>query len=338
LRDARKTACKALREFYPSFHVWFSTDVESWTLGTCIPKEILGPSGYLPLKQTCIDSMALITAGACRCEANSQHPIDLSTFDKLKRLSWNGLQSESHIQTLRNTLRRLSDQLVELDVGFRDFHKAKNVVFADEDHSDSSFARTILGLPSGIRARMFPSIQVLSLSAVSLTSSEVETAYAFNFGSLRSMKLRFCPGWEKFLLNVRNSNQPIRLKSLEVQHTVSYDEPASEEGLAGFLAAFEGLEELFLSSSHSMILDIWRATLHHKATLRRFVHHQRTVDDEGEECDVPSLMRVPRNIAIMKDPSQNPLIELSLECMGVSSDPRFLVCALFSPFSADLGD
>ncbi|OJD13766.1 hypothetical protein AJ78_05816 [Emergomyces pasteurianus Ep9510] len=72
----------------------------------------------------------------------------------------------------------------------------------------------------------------------------------------------------------------IHLKTLEVQYTVSCEDHFSEgEQLLTFLHAFNGLEELFVSTSGSLnAVNLWRAALNHGATLKRFVHHQRTVD------------------------------------------------------------
>lgn len=128
-----------------------------------------------------------------------------------------------------------------------------------------------------------------------------------------------------FFQSVRQSSQSIRLKSLELQHGLEYDEAESGDDLARFLAAFDGLEELLIASSHPRSLDIWRAAVHHKASLRRLVHHQRAVDADGDECDVPSFMRVPKRPAALEDPSRNPLRELSLDYFGVACTPQYLV-------------
>ncbi|PVH67571.1 hypothetical protein DL98DRAFT_600354 [Cadophora sp. DSE1049] len=64
---------------------------------------------------------------------------------------------------------------------------------------------------------MFPALETLSLSAISLENAE--KAYALNFSGLSSLKLRHCSGSEEFLTAVIDSGQTIRLSSLEVGHS-----------------------------------------------------------------------------------------------------------------------
>jgi hypothetical protein len=338
------TIFEALREIYLPFsfalRLTFNLPKKSWELGTCVPPEIIGPSGYLPLKQKSIESIRLVTDGACET-LNFQTPIALPTFEHLKRLSWSGLRSEADFETLHDALQRISNQLVELELDLIDWHLVSADLGMDinEDDSDISedgwdnfFASNILELSSGSLKQMFPALQVLSLSAVSFKSAAKEIAHAFNFGSVRSLKLRFCPGWEDFLQHVSQSNQQIRLKSLEIQYTIYYEDLVIEDTISDFLRTFEGLEELFVStSSPSETVEVWRSVLCHKSTLRRFVHHQRSIDTDPNsrnferECDLPDLSFYPEDIAGLMDASQNPLSELNLECIGLCCIPKFLV-------------
>ncbi|KAI8933117.1 hypothetical protein NX059_009760 [Plenodomus lindquistii] len=61
----------------------------TWKMGTCIPRKILGPSGYLARKQTQIKSLVLVTG-------KSHNPLkdqlkrnisDLSAFVHLRKIS-----------------------------------------------------------------------------------------------------------------------------------------------------------------------------------------------------------------------------------------------------------
>ncbi len=61
-------------------------DSKSWGLGTCIPKGLLGPSGYLPLRQTKIESIRLVTDGACGFNIRSLNPICLGAFKHLEKI------------------------------------------------------------------------------------------------------------------------------------------------------------------------------------------------------------------------------------------------------------
>ncbi|KAK1585012.1 uncharacterized protein LY79DRAFT_660725 [Colletotrichum navitas] len=75
------------------------------------------------------------------------------------------------------------------------------------------------------------------------------------------------------LLN--ESAEPLNLRSLELQWSFDDDSDHSYEALSGFFQEFQGLEELFLSTSAPAYpVEIWRVVLHHRASLRRFVHHQ----------------------------------------------------------------
>jgi hypothetical protein len=126
------------------------------------------------------------------------------------------------------------------------------------------------------------------------------------------------------------SSQPIRLKFLEIQSSIG-DEDMVGTAIQPFLESFKGLEALFLSTSaRSETLEIWRSASHHRATLTRFVHHQRTIDLDEEsplfelECDLPDLSFY--EVADLgEDPSQNPLGELDLKFVGLCCDSPFLV-------------
>lgn len=248
-------------------------------MGTCIPHQILGPLGHLPLKQKNIESIRLTTDGACEWNLYGNCLIDLSEFKKLKSLSWNGLRSENDFSTLHGALQQFSNQLVELELDLIDWNTV-NYFLMDQDVSVDFFARRILALPPGGRKGMFSALQVLSLSAVSLTSFPEEIAEAFDFSSLRSLKLRLCPGWDDFLQHVREFCQPITLKSLEIQVATEMEDNFRDT-ITEFLESFEGLEKLFISTnSEKDPVDLWYALLQHKSTLRRFVHHVRGGDNE----------------------------------------------------------
>ncbi|KAL2817947.1 hypothetical protein BDW59DRAFT_129607 [Aspergillus cavernicola] len=152
-------------------------------------------------------------------------------------------------------------------------------------------------------------------------------ASAFNFNSLRSLKLRFCPGWEMFLKQVASLSQPIQLKSLEIQSNTQYNDEDDEAAtISEFLDTIEGLEDLYIcTSSPSDALVIWRTMVRHKSTLKKFVHHQRSVSFETEyPNDLPDLSFVPDNLPLLNDRSQNPFSSLDLECLGMCCRPKYL--------------
>ncbi|PVH92243.1 hypothetical protein DM02DRAFT_677626 [Periconia macrospinosa] len=228
----------------------------TWALGTCIPREIIGCSGYLPLKQKLIESIRLITDGACDYNLNSQSPTNLSDFTHLKKLSWSGLRSENDIETLQDTIKQVSHQLVELELNFINWSEVQAALFVDDDDSDTFFVRSILELPLQSTIRMFPALQVLSLSGLSFESAAEEMASAFDFSSLRSLKMRLCSGWEEFLLCGSRLNRPTRLKCLEIQPTLS-NEVSAEGSISEFLRSFHGLlDPITRLESYSRIVGI----------------------------------------------------------------------------------
>jgi hypothetical protein len=303
-------------------------------LGTCVPQELLGPSGYLLRKQNLIESIHLVTDGSCSYNLDKGSRIVLSAFPRLRKLSWSGLRSENDIETLKDAIRQVSYHLLDLGLDFVDWSEVEETLSLDEDDSDAFFVHNILELPRNSTSCMFPALQVLSLCNVSFESGTKDMAHVFDFGLLSSLKLRFCPGWESFLRRVRRLSRPARLKSLELQSRVN-DEIQPEETISEFLESFRGLEQLAVfTSGPSSTLDIWRAALYHKASLKLFAHHQRVIDLEEDspffekESDLPDL-----SLSIFEEeiiqcpgsPSRNPLGELDLEFLGLCCHPKLLV-------------
>ncbi|KAF2193899.1 hypothetical protein K469DRAFT_782205 [Zopfia rhizophila CBS 207.26] len=154
-----------------------------------------------------------------------------------------------------------------------DWSEVQAALFVDEDDTGTLFVRNVLELLPKSTTRMFPALQVYSLSNVSFKSAAKEMAYAFDFGLLYSLKLRFCFGWERFLLRGSCLSRPTRLKLLEIQSTIHYEVQA-EDSISEFLGSFHGLEQLAISTgSLAWTLDIWRVVLYYKSTLKAFAHH-----------------------------------------------------------------
>jgi len=297
----------------------------SWNVRTCVPPSILGPSGYLPLRQPQIESLRLVADGSGR-PAEEPHPrLALSAFSHLRYLSCTGLWREEDRAALADALQQISDQLVEFEL---DMISCRDV---DEDWEENLedtfvFSRDILRLPRAGN-RMFPGLRVLALSAVSLTPDLRDMMNQFDFGLLRSLTLRLTPGWEELLDHLTRSRPPIGLRFLEIQSTTE-DSDMHGRSIGPFLESFDGLEALFLwTASSEDTLRIWRSARRHQATLRRFVHHQRmSVDQESDVEDWDSHDLSLRSVAALgDDPSQNPLGELDLESLGLCCLYDFLV-------------
>ncbi|KAF5127134.1 hypothetical protein E5D57_008062 [Metarhizium anisopliae] len=162
-----------------------------------------------------------------------------------------------------------------------------------------------------------------------------------NFDILVSLTLRICLGWDRFLQRVIQLNVPINLKTLEIQESSSVSCSWTEDILADFLNALEGLEELHISHVGPVPgLGFWNRIIHRHTTLKRFVHHQRTIDidDESphfeEEHDLSDLAILGRELRQIKEaPSQNPLAWLNLEFIGLACVPERLKYLLL-PFKS----
>ncbi|KAG8405735.1 hypothetical protein J3458_021673 [Metarhizium acridum] len=162
-----------------------------------------------------------------------------------------------------------------------------------------------------------------------------------NFDILVSLTLRICLGWDRFLQRVIQLNVPMNLKTLEIQESSSVSCSWTEDILADFLNAFEGLEELYISHVRPVPgLGFWNRIIHRHTTLKRFVHHQRTIDidDESphfeEEHDLSDLAILGRELRQIKEaPSQNPLAWLNLEFIGLACVPERLKYLLL-PFKS----
>ncbi|OAL51397.1 hypothetical protein IQ07DRAFT_631268 [Pyrenochaeta sp. DS3sAY3a] len=305
----------------------------TWDLGSCIPQEILGQSGYLQLKQKRIRSLRLVTEGVCAYNLNIQSPINLSTFTDLEEISWKGLRLENEVESLGDVLSQVSDQLVTLELDFFDWSRLILELQMDSNEEAASFVWQILSPPPKSTNHIFPVLQVLSLSHISLKTTAIDMPHTFDLSLLRSLRLRFCHGWEDFLENSSRLSKPTRLRVFKIQSNSSL-EINPEDSLSRFLRSFHGLVELAIcTGSPARTLDIWRAVVHHNSTLRAFVHHQRGnhMDDDSpfaeEECDKLDLSLSTydeQSPGWAIDPSQNPLSELRVDFLGLCCEPKLL--------------
>ncbi|KAF5597544.1 AAA family ATPase [Fusarium pseudoanthophilum] len=305
----------------------------SWDLGTCVPPEILGVNGVVPLQQNTLLSLSLITDPTCRTYYYGECEIDLSSFCDLQSLTWRGPNSDN-LEALTVALQNNSTHLRNLELDFVNWHELREYLgyFSDdEDDMTDYFADVVLGLTRRSPRPLFPRIRVLSLSRVPLSTT---MAHAFNFQTLSSLTLRMCPNCDQFVERVLQLNHPIKLKRLEIQE-------CNETFILDFLNAFEGLDELFLSQAGlNSALELWDHVAHRHPTLKRFVGHQRRTNTDqdspysGKPCDVPDLgIFGPSMRRIKEDPSQNPLAKLDLEFIGIPCIPKHLKYILL-PFTS----
>ena len=305
-------------------------------MGTCVPSEILGRSGYLENKQSSIETLSLITGGSCGENLEGECPVDLSAFRSLRGISWVNLRSAEDFEALGGVLHSNSAHLTELRLDFVDWSEADDFWFMDRgqfegDRSENFFVRDILKLSVGEVVVKFPALETLFLREVSFASAAPEMLYAFNLSRLRSLTLRNCPDSEDFLRGVIELGQPIRLISLEVLGS-KYDFDISE-AISTFLGAFEGLESLYVVHTEpAYTIEFWRSIIHHKSTLTRFAYHQRLIDLDidsfyfEKEFDLSNLSLSSEDVAELREnPLHHPFQEFSLECIGLSCNTYYLV-------------
>jgi hypothetical protein len=69
-------------------------------------------------KQSSIESISLITGGACPINTDGENPIDLSAFRSLRDISWTGLQLSQEFDALSRALKNSSKHHELPDLGF----------------------------------------------------------------------------------------------------------------------------------------------------------------------------------------------------------------------------
>ncbi|KAL0765237.1 hypothetical protein CaCOL14_012496 [Colletotrichum acutatum] len=309
-----------------------------WAMGTCVPHSLLGPAGYFSSKQENVEFIRLVTDGSCQWNEERGYRLDLGAFPHLKRLSWTGLSTQVDFDSLGDVLNQKSHQLEDLEIDLTYHHQLSDSMGFDSfDGTDDVFAAEILRVSSRT-TRRFPLLKRLALTSVSFTPGETKVMSqralrriysVFDFSSLQSLKLQHCQGWQDLIGLLNKRDEPLKLRSLELQWSFNNDPFEPHEELVLFLQKFQGLEELFLSTTAPAdSLEIWRAALHHRATLRRFVHHQRTIqfdEDEGDderEVDSPDLSFL--DSRDVEQVSADCLGRLDLTSLGLCCIPRFM--------------
>jgi hypothetical protein len=154
----------------------------------------------------------------------------------------------------------------------------------------------------------------------------------FDFSTIRTLKVRFCNGWQDLLDLLAKSPDLIRLQSLEIQFNVNHGFGEGHQ-LSRFLESFTGLETFFLSTHRtSEAWDISRSLRRHRDTLRRFVYHGRGLDMDFhpsrymQRWGTPDLPSYPERIqGIISEPFKSPLSELELTGFGLCCKAEFMV-------------
>lgn len=264
--------------------------------------------------------------------------LALSAFPHLKRLSWTGLTSPTDLESLADVLEERSHQLEELEIDLTHHQDMLSDIDSDDEKEHDEFAVQILKLPRH-RSMRFPVLKKMALAAVSVAPgssravSQQVLEYihdVFDFGSLQSLKLRHCHGWQDLIILICKGAEPLKLRSLEIQWSFKDNLTKPYESISALLDKIQGLEELFLyTTAAEYSLGPWRALLRHRTSLRRFVHHQRSLDlrdDDylfGKVCDIPEpIFMSPED---EDDSPGGSLGKLDLTCLRIACIPKFMV-------------
>ena len=277
----------------------------SWELGTCIPQELLGPRGYLTERQKALESLSLITGASCKRNMDHQAPsLILWKFMSLRKLSWKSLRSRLEIESLCTLLKANCGILKELELDFGDpigpvgwqLHYGVPTGTATEPTGNSLLKHILPRSPSG-SAKLFSSLNSLSLSAISLKGMTEEIAHVFHVNRFRTLKLHNCPGTLDFFTTIIDAEKPLQLTSLDLMledlpslrlqlepDTDKLDYLDSMESpLIQLLLSFQGLEDLRIMLKPKMVTEkYWKGIYNHKSTLRRLVYHEREIDFDVE--------------------------------------------------------
>ncbi|EEQ31367.1 conserved hypothetical protein [Microsporum canis CBS 113480] len=238
----------------------------TWQLGTCVPEEILGKNGYLPLKQKNLKSLRLITDASCEWNG-----YNLAPFTKLTSLSWHGLRPDIDFISIWKCFSVCSLQLIYLDLDY--YSQSRTAAHGFEIWDDGGYEmQKILRPLSEGEQLFFPELRGLSLSGISLSFAEERLESAFDFQYLRSLKLRFCPGLEELLAHLQSAVGAMYLEKLEIQTSNDHFNDELELAIPNFLDIIEGLQELFISTCHpDDTLPIWCSIFRHHLTLKNVI-------------------------------------------------------------------
>ncbi|OJZ90978.1 hypothetical protein ASPFODRAFT_215217 [Aspergillus luchuensis CBS 106.47] len=284
----------------------------SWNVGTCLPSEILGDSGYLILNQRKLVAIHLRTGSSCAAGGSD---ILLSKFACLRSISWADLCYEHHVRELCLALKSNAFHLTQMDLGVTD-------ISGDEvtQSIQSMLAKEILDMYDLRTAFRFPVLQYLSFYHMDLTPISHVLSSIFNITSLQSLSLRLCKSWEHALLNFLNSGSRMALKSLTLEVHMRRAEEDSVLAIPAFLKSFEGLEELYISvPCFKSPVPVWRSVFTHKKTLRKLVCQQLHID--GYQSEEHGLyLGTTGFLEQLTGADQNPFVNPKIEFLGISSN------------------
>ena len=331
---------------------------------TCLPSEIaplFGPWGYIPLKQSNIESLSIVTGGHCLWNMEHTSLLGLQNLKRLRHFSWKGLVASACMEDLRGVIECNAIRMQSFTIDVVDWHIAnnppkKNVLLSerhDEDEDSAGedateedaaeanaakedpakksstynfLARKVLRLQPKTDLVVFQTLTELSLSNISFEGAVSDLVSAFNVDMLRSLKLQSCRSCAEFLLALADSPKGMRLK---VFHLSMDDRMGEKRPIETFLEAFKGLEDLgLLVKPPLMTPKYWNSVLNHKSTLKYFVYHERLESHFRRHYfkDMCPLTKMLKDEAkAFGDVFEELLTKSDLECLAISGKLSFLV-------------
>ncbi|KAJ5260657.1 hypothetical protein N7524_008681 [Penicillium chrysogenum] len=264
-----------------------------WRLGTCVPAGVLDQEGYLSQYQQRLTRLSLVTDSTC--PATSHRLEGISSLTCLTVFEWEGLQHPSEVDLLRRCIRQNWSCLEHLSIGFVPSAFALALCWQslglqrpEPEDGGRGTGVTTNGDTGISNPTALSALSTLSLSKVTLPL-DISSGHHAIFHSLRSLTLRDCPNQLHLVQLLSWSQKPLRLTHFEFSFDYllhELGEGCSLSAVVRFLCSFRGLQHLHLRlsnfpSSKSHIQD---TILHHQATLKSLVYHERQlapIDADG---------------------------------------------------------
>jgi hypothetical protein len=162
----------------------------------------------------------------------------------------------------------------------------------------NQFVKHVLNPVSGIRSKLFPALQKLTLFGVPLECGIEDIVSAFTMSQLQFLKLQDCLDTNQMLRFLASFPHSLRLTSFELNFTGHFIEQYDITPLKEFLLSFQGLEDLFILYPREWDpqTEYWSAVSHHKSTLRRVVNQQEGLTGRPAAVNPPD-----RSIEILRE-------------------------------------
>ncbi len=265
-----------------------------------MPDDLVGGDASALKTQTKLKTISLTTDGTCGSNIETQFFVDLVPFKELHTLSWRGISTFGDFEAVKKCIAAHRDTLTSLTLDLISWERAtatwrKTLAWQSPMPTTTHqnfFASNVLGVQVGQAIERLPSLDHLSLSAVSFRSVPMEMACALNFAGLRELELWHCPYSLRLLgALVEFASNSMTLKSFKF--TIASD-PGSPPGsceaiVARFLKCFQGLEELHLMLPSPIDWAVLcGGAMRHSSTLQHFVAHTRSEAYLNTRFEAPS--------------------------------------------------